>query len=78
MILLKGLYDLGWGEPDANLYSPAKWAFVSLEQWRRYSRFELVYGVACCLIAAYLLRLARFVPETIKRRRQELEVDLFR
>ena len=61
----KGFYDILWGEPEANLYAPKPWAFVTQEQWSRYARFELVYGLACLGAAWYLLKFARFLPETV-------------
>jgi len=74
----KGFYDLFLGgEPEANLYAPAKWAFVTYEQWRRYAGFELVYGLACAGLAFLLLRFSRFLPETMKRPRREPEYALF-
>jgi hypothetical protein len=67
LVAFKGIYDLFWGEPEANLYAPAPWAFVTKEQWLRYGGFELVYGLACLGIMAYLVSYARFLPETIRR-----------
>lgn len=67
LVALKGLYDLFIGEPEANLYAPAKWAFVTQEQWLRYGGFELAYGLACLGVAAYLRNFAGFLPETIQR-----------
>src|SRR5947207_15788627 len=70
VVVLKGFYDrfLG-GEPEANLYAPAPWAFVSREQWSRYSFFELAYGLACVALAVALFRYARFLPDTVSRAR---------
>ncbi len=67
LVAPKGLYDLFWGQPEANLYSPAPWQFVTLEQWRRYAGFELLYGLACLGLAWYLVRYARFLPEWVER-----------
>jgi len=69
-VVVKGFYDrfLG-GEPEANKYAPASWAFVSREQWARYASFELFYGLACVALAVALLRYARFLPETLSRPR---------
>ncbi|MBI3298103.1 MAG: hypothetical protein HYZ75_08065 [Elusimicrobia bacterium] len=63
----KGLYDLVAGEPEANLYSPAPWQFVTREQWLRYAGFELLYGAVCLALAVYLYRYARFLPEWVSR-----------
>ena len=35
VVALKALYDLFSGEPEANLYSPQKWQFVTQEQQSR-------------------------------------------
>ena len=66
-VALKGLYDLFLGAPEANLYAPQPWAFVSKEQWLRYSCFEFAYGLACLGAAWFLVRYGRFLPETIER-----------
>ena len=67
---MKGVYDrLLGGEPEANKYAPAPWAFVSRDQWARYASFELVYGLACLGLAVLLYRYARFLPETVSRPR---------
>ncbi|MBI5245162.1 MAG: hypothetical protein HY922_15980 [Elusimicrobia bacterium] len=63
----KGLYDLLGGEPEANLYAPRPWAFVTQEQWRRYAGFELAYGLACLALAWLLWRYSRFLPKTLDR-----------
>jgi len=63
----KGVYDLFWGSPEANLYAPEAWAFVSKEQWLRYGGFEVVYGLACLGVALYLVRFSKFLPESISR-----------
>ncbi len=36
LVGFKGLYDILWGEPEANLYSAFRWQFVTREQWLRY------------------------------------------
>ncbi len=74
----KGGYDLFLGgEPEANLYAPKAWGFVSQAQWGRYAAFELVYGFACLGLAWYCLRWSRRLPETVERKRREPEFDLF-
>lgn len=65
------------GEPEANLYSPVKWQFVTREQWLRYSGFELTYGLACLGLAVLLWRYSRFLPEWIQRPRRPAELQLF-
>ena len=78
VVFLKGIYDLLGGQPEANLYAPAPWAFVTKTQWLRYAGFESIYGLTCLAVAWLLLRYARFLPETISRKRVALEMDLFR
>lgn len=65
----KGVYDLLGGEPEANIYAPRPWAFVTREQWLRYAGFEFVYGLCCLALAVCLWRYARFLPESISRSR---------
>ena len=67
VVVPKGVYDLFIGEPEANLYAPQPWAFVTREQWLRYGGFELVYGLCCLALAVTLWRYARFLPETVRR-----------
>ncbi|MFA6316729.1 MAG: hypothetical protein WC943_04865 [Elusimicrobiota bacterium] len=74
---LKGLFDLFIGEPEANLYAPEPWAFVTREQWLRYGGFELAYGAACLALGWVLLRYSRFLPETLERERRDPEFQLF-
>ena len=76
-VALKALYDLFAGEPEANLYAPEKWAFVTREQWLRYGGFELAYGLACLGLAWALVKYARFLPEVVERPRREPEFQLF-
>ncbi len=73
----KAVYDLFWGEPEANLYAPEKWAFVTQAQWLRYAGFELCYGLACLGLAWAAWSYARLLPETIARSRRDPDVDLF-
>ena len=77
LIALKGLWDVFAGEPEANLYAPQKWAFVTEAQWMRYAGFELAYGMACVCLALYCVRWARRLPETVERVRREPEFTLF-
>ena len=76
-VALKALYDLFAGEPEANLYAPQKWAFVTEEQWMRYAGFELAYGLACLALAWAVLKYARFLPEVVERHRREPDFQLF-
>jgi|GEM_PF-825387 len=77
LVAFKGLYDLFVGEPEANLYSPVKWAFVSEAQWLRWSSFELMYGLACLALAWYCVRWSRRLPEHVERERRAPEFSLF-
>lgn len=74
----KGVYDLLGGQPEANLYAPSPWAFVTKAQWFRYSSFELVYGLICLAVAWTLVSYSAFLPETLRRKRAEPELDLFK
>ena len=78
LVLLKGAYDrfLG-GAPEANLYAPKPWAFVTQAQWARWAAFELVYGAALLGLAWYCRRWSLRLPETVKRPRREPEFSLF-
>ncbi|MBI4371203.1 MAG: hypothetical protein HY552_02780 [Elusimicrobia bacterium] len=77
LIAAKGLWDLFVGEPEANLYAPVPWAFVTRAQWLRWSGFELAYGLACLGLAWYVRRWSRRLPETLQRPRREPEFRLF-
>ena len=76
-VSLKALYDLFIGEPEANLYSPAKWQFVTQQQWLRYAGFELVYGFACLGLAWYLWRWSQLLPEWVERPRRLPALQVF-
>jgi len=73
----KAFYDLFAGEPEANLYAPRKWAFVTRAEWLRYGGFELSYGLALLALAWFMLKYSRFLPEVKERPRQEPEFKLF-
>lgn len=77
LVACKGLYDLFVGEPEANLYAPRPWAFVTREQWLRWSGFELCYGLALLGLAWYCLAWGRRLPETVTRPRKAPEFSLF-
>ncbi|MEK7388407.1 MAG: hypothetical protein AAB036_01780 [Elusimicrobiota bacterium] len=72
----KGVYDLLGGEPEANLYAPKPWAFVTHDEWTRYALFELIFGASCLALTWYCLRWSRRLPETIRRERREPEFSL--
>jgi len=77
IVTLKAVYDLFIGEPEANLYAPRKWEFVSQEAWLRYGGFELAYGLALLALSWFVLKYSRFLPEVVQRPRQEPEFKLF-
>ena len=77
LAVFKGLWDLFVGEPEANLYAPVKWAFVTEAQWLRWAGFELFYGLACLGLAWYCVLWGRRLPETAARLRREPEFSLF-
>lgn len=67
VVMLRGLWDIAIGEPEANRYSLQKWEFVSRQQWATWSGFEIVYGLACIAAAFLLWKYARRLPEHIER-----------
>ncbi len=67
IIAAKGIYDLFWGEPEANMFSPQKWDFVTRGQWMTWSGFELTYGLCCVGIWILLKKYSGFLPEIIER-----------
>ncbi len=69
---VKGAYDLVAGQPEANLYSPQPWAFVTQAQWRRYAFFEAVYGLGCGCVSWLLFGYARWLPEYLRRERPRI------
>ena len=78
IVSLKGIYDLLSGQPEANIYAPAPWTFVTRPEWFRYAAFEVCYGVVCLMLAWALMKYSGFLPETIRRKRVEPQLDLFR
>ncbi|MBI4054793.1 MAG: hypothetical protein HY402_01520 [Elusimicrobia bacterium] len=71
LVCVKAVYDLFWGEPEANLYAPEPWGFVSRQEWLRYGGFELAYGLACLGLAWYVLRTGRRFPEVVERPKKD-------
>ena len=71
---LKGLYDLFFGQPEANLYSPAPWQFVGRAQWLRWGGFELAYGAACLALGWAARSYAKRLPEFILRQKKNEEL----
>lgn len=66
-VAVKGIFDLFWGEPEANFYSPRPWEFISRAQWLNWAGFEVIYGLACLGITWLLWKYAAYVPEEIER-----------
>ncbi len=67
LIVFLGFYHSFFGEPEANFYSPAKWEFVTQEQWLRWSGFEIAYGLACAGIGILCKEFAKRLPEWVER-----------
>ncbi|MBN1621216.1 MAG: hypothetical protein JW871_01345 [Endomicrobiales bacterium] len=67
IVAIKGVWDVFWGEPEANLYSPNKWDFISQKQWLTWSGFEITYGLACVAISYILFKYAWRLPEYIEQ-----------
>jgi len=72
IITLKGFWDTFLGEPEANLYSPHKWEFITKSQWFNWAGFEITYGIACIFIACALKAYAARVPEYIEKKQNPL------
>ncbi|OGR84654.1 MAG: hypothetical protein A2901_07430 [Elusimicrobia bacterium RIFCSPLOWO2_01_FULL_54_10] len=70
LVAFKGLYDSFFGEPEANLYSPEKWEFVTQEQWLRWSGFEIAYGLACIGLGFACWEAAKRLPDWVERAKQ--------
>lgn len=77
LALFKGVYDLLGGEPEANVYAPAAWAFVTKAQWARYAAFEALFGLSLLGLAWYCLAYGKRLPETVRRARRAPEFSLF-
>lgn len=77
LALFKGVYDLLGGEPEANLYAPKPWAFVTKAQWGRYAAFEAVFGLCLLALAWFCLAYGKRLPETVRRPRRPAEFSLF-
>ena len=67
LVALKGFWDLFIGEPEANIYSPEKWQFISRKQWMTWSGFEVTYGIACLGVAYLLWRYSKRLPEYLEK-----------
>ncbi len=59
LVSLKGFFDAAFGEPEANMFSPDKWDFISYNQWLRWSGFEITYGIFCFAFGYFLFELAK-------------------
>ena len=67
IVSAKGFWDSFFGEPEANLYSPHKWEFITKSQWLNWAGFEIAYGIACLLLAYALLEYSKELPEYVER-----------
>jgi hypothetical protein len=68
LLILKGLWDCGLGQPEANSFSPGNWEFVTQQQWYRFAGFELAYGLACMGLARAAWVFSFRLPEWINER----------
>jgi len=59
IVVIKGLYDVFVGLPESE--------FVPLENFAKYSGFEIVYGLACVLVGLIIFEFAKKLPEIIER-----------
>ena len=66
-VAVLGFYHAFLGEPEANLYSPVPWQFVTKEQWLRWSGFEIAYGLAACALGIACFEFAKRLPEWVER-----------
>ena len=71
LVSAKGFYDCFWGEPEANLFSPNKWDFVSKKQWLTWSGFEIAFGLACVGLYYLLREYSKHLPEYIERKNEQ-------
>jgi hypothetical protein len=55
-LLLKGGYDMAWGEPYANLFSSRPWEFVSARRFLNFGAAEAFAGALSLALAALSLR----------------------
>ncbi len=74
LIVLKGVWDVCGGQPEANFFSPQPWEFVTREQWFRYAGFEIIYGVTCLALGWYIRRVGKHLPEWIEREETQEEL----
>ena len=75
LVAFKGLYDAFFGEPEANLYSPEKWQFVTQRQWARWSGFEMAYGLACVGLGLACWVAAKRLPDWTLRPKSSPDPD---
>jgi len=59
---LKGIWDSFFGAPEANVFSPVPWSFVTREEWLRFAGFELAFGLACVGVGLTLWVWSRELP----------------
>lgn len=74
VVLLKGLFDAFFGEPEANFYSPKPWDFVTRDQWIRWAGFETVYGLACLALGWAAWEFAKRLPDFVVRQKTSEDI----
>ncbi|MCX5777668.1 MAG: hypothetical protein NTU66_00350 [Elusimicrobia bacterium] len=72
-VAAKGFFDIFFGEPEANYYSPHPWEFITRAQWHTWSVFEVMYGLACILITYAVWKYAAYVPEQVTKEEERNE-----
>lgn len=72
IVFVDGILDALVFEPETNKFSLYKWEFITLNQWETYARFEIVYGIACILVALLIWKFAPRVPDFIDREKKKL------
>jgi len=77
VVFFKAVHDLFLGQPEANVYAPKPWDFVTREQWLRYGGFELVYALACLALSGYAFFYGKRFPEWMERPRRNPQSPLF-
>jgi hypothetical protein len=63
LAVLKGAWDLTFGEPEAQFFSAGPWSIVSKSAWLRFGLFEFVFGVACLGLGRAVWIYSRRLPE---------------
>jgi hypothetical protein len=62
IILIDGILDSFFLEPEANKFSLSRWEFITLEEWTNFARFEMIYGLSCIILGLYILKFSHKLP----------------